>query len=297
MPGPRLLTESESGAGGVSPAMGGLNSSVHFPPRPRPHGFTLLELLVVVSVIALLVALLLPAMEMAREAANTSVCGSNMKQIGMGLHLYVHDHDNLFPVGWLGFSPGSLASLSGNAHIKVWDIVRPYTGDTSGQIADSVARTYECPSDRGQLPGYPNGPRPGNLFSQTGSSYCFNTGAWTLNTTIRMRVQPPSLNLLWHNWGCWGRQADNFRSTARQVMLAEWSFYWLISQEWGPYPSGWGDGRWFVFHGQLGATPEGDDVKMNLAFVDGHVAFHGLRYAPDHYVNEDYAFASPPFGQ
>ncbi len=82
---------------------------------PKKGGFTLIELLVVIAIIAILAAMLLPALEKARENARKAVCISNLKQLMLGIHMYLNDYDEYYPYLYYDHSP-----LAGTTFRACW---------------------------------------------------------------------------------------------------------------------------------------------------------------------------------
>ena len=101
--------------------------------RARRLGFTLIELLVVIGIIGLLVALLLPAVQAARESGRRSHCLNNLKQLGLALHSYADAHGRLPPASTSAVDEG-VWSYANNpkVHLHSWaSLVLPYLEDSS----------------------------------------------------------------------------------------------------------------------------------------------------------------------
>jgi prepilin-type N-terminal cleavage/methylation domain-containing protein len=121
-------------------------------------GFTLIELLVVIAIILVLMAMLLPAVQMARETARRASCTNNLRQIGMAMHLY-HDAHKSLPPG--GISPGPCCStesyttwtiqllpfLEQRSLYDLYSQMETNESRANRAVRETFVPVYACPSD------------------------------------------------------------------------------------------------------------------------------------------------------
>lgn len=107
---------------------------------PVQRGFTLIELLVVIAIIAVLTALLLPALSRAKEAARSTQCLNQLRQLSLAVRLYADDHDDTLP--------RSLHSAATHRELPWGRSIATYLGATPTTWTNLLATLYHCPSDK-----------------------------------------------------------------------------------------------------------------------------------------------------
>ncbi len=160
--------------------------------EPRPRGFTLIELLVVIGIIAVLMAILLPAVQSAREAARRSQCVNNLKQVGLAMHNY-HESHAVLPPGKKGCCWGTwlvytLPYLEQQPLYNAWnscginaagapsnyDLDLRYFGVANQTVTSNFLSVYLCPSDQTNAPI--TATTNGKTYACTSQNYAVNFG-------------------------------------------------------------------------------------------------------------------------
>jgi prepilin-type N-terminal cleavage/methylation domain-containing protein/prepilin-type processing-associated H-X9-DG protein len=237
-------------------------------PRCVLPGFTLVELLVVIGIIALLISMLLPALNRAREQANRTACASNLRQCGLATTMYLNDNKGRFPAHESGsvLSYYSWGGKAGTEYTATERFINPYIGKLgeTSQNDQGVTDVFRCPSDNGAAAGmWPHSRHP-SLHDTFGSSYFYNSSADANEDGPQGR-------------GLHGKKVTQVKNSTRCVLANDFAFncYFL---GWVPFQSMyWHDRK------KLGWA--------NVLFVDGHVQYlQATTNNPDFQNGPDWTF-------
>lgn len=250
--------------------------------RAAGGGFTLVELLVVIGIIALLVAILLPALGRAREQASQVKCLSNLRQLAQAMYMYSNENRGYFPMGarwdeayaedWLhwqpdGSAPGGTSVGSPrepNDRVKRSAIAR-YLGDSFSE------QVFRCPSDNTDA----------RLNVQAGGPYRYS---YTMNAFFESNRERIA-NVV---------KLGGIRNPARKILLVEEDERTINDGLWAPpyvgkrsfdVPDQSGDDMLAIRHDRRRVEPDpyglapllnggrNNDRRGNAAFADGHAEY------------------------
>jgi len=226
-------------------------------------GFTLIELLVVIAIIAILAAILFPVFARAREKARQTSCLSNMKQIGLGLMMYVQDYDEMMP-GFKVYLVGGDSNTRGDGW---YDAIEPYVKNE--QIGICPSYRYDSTYGRTNMPNA--------------------TGYWgrTLTASYGVPAQDSNCVAALGNLGTMfsgytppGPSIASVTKPAETVMVFESTTNWTQQTSGYGYDNS-GNLRTINEAGVRGAQHFRHNMQMNVTFADGHAKSMDPGYMAD----------------
>lgn len=244
------------------------------------HGFTLVELLVVLTIIALLLAIILPALNNARESARRVACGSNVRQVIAGLYIYASERSGHLPPGDWG-EPHTIGGNTAFTEILGYDGL---SNNDSVPVAECPSLEPVSPVDRGRYLALGQRNLPGVMthyqyYGGIGGSPRTNWKGWEITNTRN------------HSWQYYNTSypdptrlgpVPTLNSRSRTVENAVFTDrMWLTKDS----RQGGQQLAWYTYQGNLAPghvdPSDGLPVGGNVGMMDGHVEWRGRNEMTD----------------